>query len=614
MRKYIDEYKQQADWRVKENSNTVFSMGGLKNLLSETALAKNALQSLPKNIRFCHENHLLHIHDLGSHEMVYCCGWSVKEILLRGLQVDTRFPASSPAKHFGTALEHILNHCFIHTNEAAGAMAYSSVDIYLAPFIKEDKLTYKETKQLVQRLIFSLSQKYRSGLQSPFSNITLDLKPLGDMKTANVIVGGVELDYTYSDCQKEIDMFNKAFCEIMSSGDSLGKPFSFPIPTYSITKEFNWEGKTAKMLFDMASKTGIPYFSNFVTSDMDPDDVRSMCCRLRLDKRELVNNGGGLFGAGEKTGSIGVVTLNMPRIAFMSNNVKNKKVKKLLKELPKEIAKEFSKLSTNLSRFELLVKHCMTIAKEYLVIKRSLIEENLDKGLFPYTKVTLDDFSNHFNTLGLIGMHEALLNLGFEKGIMNNDGKIYAETTLDNMLNKLQDFQEEYSEYYSDKYGHSKGLLWNLEATPGEGSGYKLAKYDREYFGEDIIVSNNRNDVDPYYTNSTWIPQDDPINENLFDALDHQNSLQSKYTSGTVFHIYTKGKLTWQKGRDLIKKACENYTMPYFSLSPTITVCPIHGRLDKEYDYCPYEHTEEEIEYIKEIGGIVTYIPQDGEL
>lgn len=956
MDKYIKEYESQADWRVKENSNTVYSGGGLKNLLAETAMAKHILNSLPNNLRKLHTEHLVHYHDLGNGNMVYCCGWSVKEILERGLGVDSRFPMSSPAKHFGTALEHILNHCFVSTQEAAGAMAYSSVDVFLAPFIKEDELTYKETKQLIQRLIFSLSQKYRTGLQSPFSNITLDLEPTGSMKSMNVIVGGKELDYTYSECHREIDMFNKAFCEVMSAGDSTGKPFSFPIPTYSLTKEFDWDSERAKNIFEMAVKTGIPYFSNYVNSDMNPEDARSMavlgseeviymeedgrisrneirhlvssyinkktnykmlmngkfvdiidmfkvpyenytnyvsldlsngltqkfswqhkclvlrdgdlqnvesqdlkttdkfllsdasfsetnigdyrsgkilgyylgegclrtssdsqitfaininkldivsdieeyftplgcevksikcvddniykvhvygalssgfvknyikgtkattkgvssnifntsksfrnglidglfttdgcekehilmhttnkklckdlihicnsigrhikyrvntkntryfkkdksdletftsyelkfktksdkvnykgdlytlvdiakinfldaskintvynftvdtddhlyelpngiithqCCRLRLDKRELVNNGGGLFGAGEKTGSIGVVTLNLPRLAFIAQNRYNLKVILQTLKLPRKTQRELRKCKKDIrKRFLTLVEYCMIGAQEYLVIKRDLIERNLARGLFPYTKVYLDDFSNHFNTLGIIGMNEALLNMKYDKGIMSMNGKQFAEDTLDFMLDKLKDFQEAHSEYYTEKYGYSKGLLWNLEATPGEGTGYKLAKYDTEYFKGKNIVSNGRTDIDPFYTNSTWIPQDDPINKHLFDALDHQDSLQKKYTSGTVFHVYTQGLLTWQKGRDIIRKACENYEMPYYSLSPTITVCPLHGRLDKEYDYCPHEHTEEEIEYITKMGGVIKYIPQSGE-
>ena len=605
MTKHILEYESQADWRVKENSNTVFSAGGLKNLLAETAMAKHILGLIPDNIKQLHTDHLVHFHDLGNGNMCYCAGWSVREILEQGLEVDARFPSSQPAKHFGTALEHILNHCFIHTMEFSGAMAYSSVDIYLAPFIKEDKLDYKQTKQLIQRLVFSLSQKYRTGLQSPFSNITLDIEPIGSMKDMAVIVGGKELDYTYSDCQKEIDMFNKAFCEVMSAGDGAGKPFSFPIPTYSITKDFDWDSEFAEMLFDMAVKTGIPYFSNYVNSDMDPEDARSMCCRLRLDKRELVKNGGGLFGAGEKTGSIGVATLNMPRIGYMAANPNNKQVKQVLKRMLKPFRKEFENCSFTLDRLNLLIDYCMDGSREYLVGKRTLVEDNLKKGLFPYTSKSLKDFSNHFNTLGLVGMNEALLNLGYPEGIIGRYGHRRSVLILDRMLSKLQDFQEIDADYYTEDYGFQKGLLWNLEATPAEGAGYKLAKYDYEFFKGDAIVSNGIKGVDPYYTNSTWLPQDSQLNENLFDALDHQDELQVKYTSGTVFHIYTEGLLTWRKGRDLIRKSCENYKMPYFSLSPTIAVCPIHGRLDRDYDYCPFEHTEEELETVRSLGGII---------
>jgi anaerobic ribonucleoside-triphosphate reductase len=797
---HIEEYIEQADWRVKENSNTVFSMGGMKNLLAETAIAKYALNLLPKSVSNAHKHHLLHLHDLGNFTMVYCVGWSVRDILKNGLRVDTRFPSSGPAQHFGVALEHILNHCFIHTNEASGAMAYSSVDVFLAPFIKEDKLTYKQVKQQTQRLIFALSQKYRTGLQSPFSNITLDMAPLGTMKYESVIVGGKELDYTYSDCQREIDMFNRAFCEVMSAGDFDGKPFSFPIPTYSITKDFDWYGKTAKMLFKMASETGIPYFSNFVNSDMDPDDVRSMCpltadtevlvrtskgiqnktilsiietmrkygteyevfykgewskaepvrvpmtkvlkitlsngdvvrvgenhlqpvlgkgtlkaselstgmflpynkhpvgsdlgsfslgyavgafagdgrlgtnpnfrvdypsrerygalydtdddfnyysivtieevsalgqelycfevnnqdhcftlssglvthnCRLRLDKRELVNAGGGLFGAGEKTGSMGVVTLNLPRLAFMAANPKNWQVRKVMWTMNWRTRRSFYKLKTKEERLYFLIDYTMEQAKTSLVIKRSLVEENLQKGLFPYTKVSLDNYSDHFNTIGIVGMNEALLNFGFKDGILT-DGKLLAENVLDFILERLKDYQEEYGEFY-EIGGKTKGLLWNFEATPSEGSGYKLAKYDHEYFKGKLITSNGISGSDPYYTNSTWVGADESINDNLFDLLDHQDSLQEKYTSGTVLHIYTKGKLTWEKGRDIIMKACKNYHLPYISLSPTITVCPVHGRLDDEYEFCPYDHTEEELEYIKKMGGVVTCVPSEGD-
>jgi len=770
MNKYIEDYIKEADWRIKENSNTVFSIGGLKNLLSETVIAKYSLSKLPKKIRRAHEGHLIHLHDLGNNDKVYCVGWSLEDILRQGLTVDVRFPASSPAKHFGTALEHLLNHCFILTNEASGAMAYSSVDIYLAPFIKEDKLSYDEVRQQVQRMVFGLSQKYRSGLQAPFSNITLDLKPLGDMKHKKAIVGGKDLDYTYSDCQPEIDMFNRAFCEIMEKGDSVGKPFAFPIPTYSITKEFDWYGEQAEMLFKMAVASGIPYFSNFVNSDLDPEDIRSMCvtpeskvkvkwvrtgkleeieigklleensledfllltsngyraverkiiadtkeiieitlesgktlkvtpdhpslaygksgleviksedlkigmefstkrsisgvnnpnsskdthrmkflnrserivslerkeyvgkvydveikeeegrysvhnffvndilthncCRLRLDKRELINNGGGLFGAGEKTGSMGVVTLNLPRLAYMSENPKDEKVIALLEDFGVKLNKSLDEAKDSKERLFILIDFTMDLGKEFLVLKRTDVEENLKKGLYPYTTVYLEDYSDHFNTLGVVGMNEALLNLGYDKGILNPEGKILAENILDRMLNNLADYQEEYGAFYN-KNDRDKGLLFNLEATPAEGAGYKLAKYDHEYFEGRCITANGLVDSEPYYTNSTWIPQDDLINEDIFDILDHQDSLQSKYTSGTVQHIYTTGKLTWEKGRDIIKKACENYTMPYFSLSPTITVCPIHGRLDKEYEFCPFDHTEEELAYIKKMGGML---------
>lgn len=612
MRKYIEEYKSQADWRVKENSNTVYSYSGLKNQLAETVLAKDALAQVPEELSFMHKEHFCHYHDLSGFESPYCAGWSTKDILLNGINVDMRFPTSAPAKHLGVALEHILNLTFILSGEFAGAQAFSSLDVYMAPFIKEDNLGYVEVKQLIQRLIFSLSQKYRSGLQSPFSNFTMDLAPLGEMKEEYAIVGGKEMSYTYGDCQKEIDLFNKAFFEVMSNGDSLGKPFSFPIPTYSITKDFDWESETADQLFDMAVKSGIPYFSNFVNSDLDPNDVRSMCCRLRLDKTELVNNGGGLFGSGEKTGSIGVATLNMGRLSFIAQEyLDNPQASQLLSKLPKSFQDILFKDSTVKERFEHLIGYTMDRAAEFLVIKRDVNEANLKAGLFPYTSVLLEDYSNHFNTIGLIGMHEALLNMHFEEGIVSDEGRIYAEHILDVMLSRLKDYQVKWGDYYTESYGYSKGLLFNLEASPGEGAGTKLAKYDRELFGDKINLANGRLDLAPYYTNSTQVPQDHEINASLFDVLDNQDKLQSKYTSGTVFHIYTEGKLTKEKGKALIKKACENYTMPYLSLSPTITICPIHGRLDKEYEFCPFDHTEEELDYIEKMGGIYITTPSE---
>ncbi len=375
--------------------------------------------------------------------------------------------------------------------------------------------------------------------------------------------------------------------------------FSFPVPTYSITKEFDWEGKTSKMLFTMASKTGIPYFSNFVNSDMDPDDIRSMCCRLRLDKRELIKNGGGLFGAGEKTGSMGVVTINLPRLLFMANNPRNRQVRKVLRTINRKTKWAFKRERDKERRLYILLNYAMEQAKISLILKRTEVEDLLSKGLFPYTRATLDNYSDHFNTIGVIGMNEALLNFGYEKGIEGN-GKYLAEEILDYMLERLKDFQEEYPDFYNIN-GFKKGLLFNLEATPGEGAGYKLAKYDKEFFKGEAIVSNGIENSDPYYTNSTWLPADSELNENIFKVLDHQDSLQKKYTSGTVLHVYTQGKLTWEKGRDIIRKAFENYELPYMSLSPTITVCPIHGRLDDNYEFCPFEHTEEELEQIKKI-------------
>ncbi len=932
MNKTINEYIEKSEWRVKENSNSVYSYGGLKNNLAEKVIAEYCLKNMYHGeIAEAHKQHAFHIHDLGNGIVGYCAGWSLEDILLKGITAGPRFTESKPAKHFGVACGHILNHCFILTQEFAGAQAYASVDVYLAPFIKEDKLSYIETKQIIERFVFDLAQKYRPGLQSPFSNITLDLAPTSGMRDKKVIVGGKELDYTYTECQKEIDMFNLAFCEVMVEGDGKGKPFSFPIPTYSITKDFDWESEVSEAIFKMAEKTGIPYFSNFVNSDMDPDDVRSMCpltgdtkilvrssagilhrrivdvvlsmetfgtvyevfhqgkwskakpvrvpttkiyrlhlsngqevrmgenhlqpvldhgtikakelkkgmflpfnkdtygnslgdysfgyvlgayagdgshdksaivysicgaeksdsvadrivsfweqmgcyvnvghsknravriirvgglvsgnivekyitgtgaldkgfskyvyntsvdfregllqgysdtdgargrnsiytssnkmrfdllmllsslgrkglanysdtrenrivqgniqpnyridyperdnysnlyktddkynyysitsieedsssltqklyclevendnhlftlanglvthnCRLRLDTKELMRNGGGLFGAGEKTGSIGVVTLNMPRLAYIACQyvVQGKEYKSFMKSFPKlwEQCKKL-KETTPETMFFIMIDYFMDLAKKSLVVKRKEVEKLKDEnGIVPYTSAYLDDFSNHFNTIGLVGVNEAIINITEgEDNIESHTGHQFAEHILKYMLENLKNYQEEYKNYY----GNGKGLLFNLEATPAEGAGHKLAKYDRQFFGKGIFCANGTDGI--YYTNSTQIPQDSGLNADLFDALDHQNDLQKLYTSGTVYHIYTEGNLTWEKGRTLIKAACENFEIPYYSLSPTIYVCPVHGRLDGVHETCPFDHTEEELKYIETIGG-----------
>jgi len=600
----INSYLTKDNWRIKENTNQTYSMAGMMKQLSGKAIAEYTLDMLDKDVSYTHRNHLMHIHDLSGGLSPYCSGWSLRGLIKDGLRAPGSLTNSSPAVHFDTILRHMTQWTFLIANEFSGASAFSDVDTYLAPFIREDKLTYKQVKQALQAFIYELGSTYRAGMESPFSNITLSLTPPKDMKDNLVVVGGKELDYTYGDCQKEMDMFNKAFTEVMLKGDANGKVFAFPIPTYNITKDFDWNSEVAQGIFELTAKTGIPYFSNFINSTLDPTDVRSLCCRLRLDTSELSNGGGGLFGAGELTGSIGVVTINAPRLAFMAHNPNNDKVIEILTELPYTTQKDFFEADTDVKRLKVLYKYTSNMAKKSLVDKRRVVEKYLKHGLFPFTSMVLNDFSNHFNTIGIIGMHEALLNLGIDNGIISKEGKALAEELMDYQLSLLKEYQAEYKDFY--KYdGWSKGLLFNFEATPGEGTSYKLALYDKKYFDGECITGLGLDGETPYYTNSTWIPQDDEMNTDIFKILDHQDSLQVKYTSGTVIHFYTEGTLTADKCKDIVYKSCYNYNLPYISISPTISTCPVHGRLDGNYDYCPFDHTEEEIELIIKRGGIV---------
>ncbi len=607
----IQDYISKSDWRVKENSNTNYSFTGLQGHVVQNATAKYCLEEMYKGeIADAHKQNFMYIHDLGYGITAYCSGWSCEDFFIKGYNKDHRFLHSNPPKHFDIALNQLVNLIFIFANEWAGAQAINSIDVFLAPFIREDKLTYKQVKKEVESFVFNLNNKNRIALQSPFSNITCDLTVPKDLKNRNVIVGGKELDYTYSDCQKEIDMFNKAFIEAMKNGDGMGKPFAFPIPTYNITKNFDWESEIGTMIVDLANTTGVPYFANFVNSDMDPSDVRSLCCRLRLDTRELEKNSSGLFGSGDKTGSIGVVTLNLPRIGYMSKKIAfcNTKFESILKHFPilqrklDEIRYQEIESEEKMTKlFFTFIDYFMYLAKKSLVIKRKKVEELYKLDFFPYTKRYLDGYRNYFNTLGINGGNECVLNM-FGKNIEDKDSKLFLEKTLTYMLEKLKDFQEEYKDYYGDK-----GLLFNLEATPSEGSGSKLAIHDLKTF-KDIITANGHNQQ--YYTNSTQLPQDSTTN--IFEALDHQDSLQTKYTSGTVFHIYLEESISnLDTAKSLLKKVLENYKLPYFSLSPNMRVCPIHGVIQGNYEYCPFEHTDEEIEYLKEKG--VVYEDEEGD-
>lgn len=559
----IRQYINREDWRVKENSNSNYSYAGLQGHIANTEIAKYTLENIyTKEIADAHRNCFIHIHDLGNGITGYCAGWSLMDVIKGGFNCDVRFIHSKPAKHLAAILGQMENFLFTLSQEWAGAQAFNSVDTLLAPFVRNDGLTYNEVIQEIQQHIFNLNNKYRISFQTPFSNYSFDLIVPEDLKNQDVIIGGEEQDFTYGECQKEMNMINKAFMEVMMEGDGLGKPFSFPIPTYSITNNFNWDNKLAQMLFEMAGKTGAPYFSNFINSELEPSDVRSMCCRLRLDIRELIKNASGLFAAGDKTGSLGVVTLNLPRFGYLNKN--------------------------NISGFYEILEKYLVIAKDSLILKREEVLKNMERGLLPYTKRYLGHLDNHFNTIGINGMQECLLNM-FGYGIETKQGRKFSLEASDYILQRLSDFQEE------------TGLLFNFEATPAEGVTHRFAKHDLEEF-PDIITANNKQLS--YYTNSTMLPVE--YSENIWEVLDHQDDLQCKYTSGTVLHIFLNEPVyNYKVIRSLVKKIFTKYRLPYISITPTISVCPVHGRLDKSYEYCPHEHTEEEFELAKLRGGIV---------
>ena len=550
----VDNYLQINDWRVKENSTVTYSVGGLILSNSGAITANYWLSEIYDNeVAEAHRSAALHLHDL-SMLTGYCAGWSLKQLIQEGLGGVPGKITSSPAGHLSTLCNQMVNFLGIMQNEWAGAQAFSSFDTYLAPFVKIDNLSQKEVKQCVQSFIYGVNTPSRWGTQAPFSNITLDWVCPKDLANLPAIVGGKEMDFTYGDCQKEMDMVNKAFIEIMIEGDANGRGFQYPIPTYSITRDFDWsETENNKLLFEMTAKYGTPYFSNYINSDMEPSDVRSMCCRLRLDLRELRKKSGGFFGSGESTGSIGVVTINLPRIAYLAEN-----------EL--DFYKRLDKL--------------MDISARSLRTKRLVITQLLENGLYPYTKRYLGTFANHFSTIGLIGMNEVGLNAKWLKADLTNEKvQAFAKEVLDHMRERLSDYQEQY------------GDLYNLEATPAESTTYRFAKHDKEQF-PDIITANENGT--PYYTNSSHLPVG--YTEDIFTALEIQDELQTRYTSGTVFHAFLGEKLPdWKAAADLVRKIAENHKLPYYTMSPTYSVCADHGYITGEQFSCPICGKETEV-------------------
>ncbi len=556
----VDNYLKINDWRVKENSTVTYSVGGLILSNSGAITANYWLSEVyDKEIADAHLNCELHLHDL-SMLTGYCAGWSLRQLIEEGLGGVTGKITSKPASHLITLCNQMVNFLGIMQNEWAGAQAFSSFDTYLAPFVRVDDLSYKEVKQAVQAFIFGVNTPSRWGTQAPFSNITLDWTVPNDMKDMPCIVGGKEMDFTYGECQEEMNMVNRAFIECMIEGDANGRGFQYPIPTYSITKDFDWsENLNNQLLFEMTAKYGTPYFSNYINSDMEPSDVRSMCCRLRLDLRELRKKSGGFFGSGESTGSVGVVTLNMPRLAYLS--------------------KSEEEFFTRLDKL-------MDVAARSLKVKRNVITQLLDAGLYPYTKRYLGTFNNHFSTIGLVGMNEACLNacwLG--KDLTDEESQEFTIRTLNHMRERLSDYQEQY------------GDLYNLEATPAESTSYRLAKHDKAAY-PDIITANEG--ATPYYTNSSHLPVG--YTEDIFSALDIQDELQTLYTSGTVFHAFLGEKLPdWKAAATLVRKIAENYKLPYYTLSPTYSVCRTHGYIAGEAFTCP--HCGEKTEVYSRITG-----------
>ena len=542
----MDNYVKINDWRVKENSTVTYSVGGLILSNSGAITANYWLSEIyDDEIANAHRNADMHIHDL-SMLTGYCAGWSLRQLIKEGLGGVPGKITSAPASHLSTLCNQMVNFLGIMQNEWAGAQAFSSFDTYLAPFVKVDNLSYEQVKKSIESFIYGVNTPSRWGTQAPFSNITLDWEVPADMAEQNCIIGGKEVDFKYKDCKAEMDMVNRAFIEIMIEGDANGRGFQYPIPTYSITKDFDWsETENNRLLFEMTSKYGTPYFSNYINSDMEPSDVRSMCCRLRLDLRELRKKSGGFFGSGESTGSIGVVTVNMPRIAYLASDKQD---------------------------FYRRLDHIMDIAARSLKVKRTVITRLLSEGLYPYTKRYLGTFENHFSTIGLVGMNEAGLNASWlRKDMTHPETQEFTAQVLDHMRERLSDYQEEY------------GDLYNLEATPAESTSYRLAKHDVKRFPD---IKTAHEGGTPYYTNSSHLPVG--FTDDIFTALDIQDELQTRYTSGTVFHAFLGEKLPdWKAAATLVRKIAENYKLPYYTLSPTYSVCKDHGYISGEKYVCP---------------------------
>ncbi len=544
----VDDYLKINDWRVKENSTVTYSVGGLILSNSGAITANYWLSEVyDEEIGNAHRNADIHIHDL-SMLSGYCAGWSLKQLIQEGLGGVTGKITSAPAKHLATLCNQMVNFLGIMQNEWAGAQAFSSFDTYLAPFVKVDNLSYDQTKKCIESFVYGVNTPSRWGTQAPFSNITLDWTVPSDLAELNCIIGGKEMDFKYKDCQAEMDLVNKAFIEIMIEGDANGRGFQYPIPTYSITRDFDWSDKeNNRLLFEMTSKYGTPYFSNYINSDMEPSDVRSMCCRLRLDLRELRKKSGGYFGSGESTGSVGVVTINMPRIAYLAKDERD---------------------------FYERLDRLMDIAARSLKVKRTVITKLLEAGLYPYTKRYLGTFNNHFSTIGLVGMNEVGLNAKWLRADLTNEKtQQFTKDVLNHMRERLSDYQEKY------------GDLYNLEATPAESTSYRLAKHDVKQYPE-IIHAATAEGGTPYYTNSSHLPVG--YTDDIFTALDIQDELQTLYTSGTVFHAFLGEKLPdWKSAANLVKKIAENYSLPYYTLSPTYSVCKNHGYIAGEAFTCP---------------------------
>ncbi|MEW5895544.1 MAG: ribonucleoside triphosphate reductase [Candidatus Omnitrophota bacterium] len=552
----VDQYLERLDWKVNENSNMSYSLQGLNNYISTEVTKIYWLNKIyPPEIRDGHQNGDFHIHDLGLLS-VYCVGWDLQDLLMQGFHGASGKMESSPAKHFRTALGQIVNFFYTLQGEAAGAQAFSNFDTLLAPFIRYDNLAYKEVKQALQEFIFNVNVPTRVGFQTPFTNLTLDLTVPSHLADQPAVYCGKLQKETYREFQAEMDVLNKAFLEVMLEGDAKGRVFTFPIPTYNITKDFDWDNPNIELLWKITAKYGIPYFANFVNSDMSPDDARSMCCRLRLDNRELRKRGGGLFGASPQTGSAGVVTINLPRLGYTSNNAEE---------------------------FYIRLEQLMLLAKESLEIKRKVLEDFTDSGLYPYSRYYLRNvksrlgqyWKNHFSTIGLVGMNEACMNL-FGEGISLERGKKFSGEVLDFMRNKLVQFQEE------------TGNNYNLEATPAEGVSYRMARRDKEEFPDIICANENeyKTGKDPFYTNSTHLPVN--YSDDIFEVLDIQDDLQTKYTGGTVLHIFVGERIKDTEAlKQFIKTVCTTYRLPYFTISPTFSVCPSCGYIAGEYTLCP---------------------------